>query len=694
MWGQSDLEPDSTIVLGSQVVTGSPIIKNSSELAIPVSSIEKQDLNRRAAATLGETLNGTPGVHATSFGPGSSRPIIRGFGGDRIRILAQGLDSYDVSQTSPDHGVSVEPLFAEKIEVVRGPASLLYGSAAIGGVVNVIGKELPRTPAERPLSGEFEVSYGSVSDEKAIGLALQGGGEKFAWSLGHMERDSGDTEIPGYSESNYQRELEKEHDEEDHEEENHDDEIHEEESVFGLLDNSFVDTQTGYAGLTWFGEKGSFGISYSDYASEYGLPGHAHSSEEHENEEEDHASGEEAVSIELDQSRFMARGEWLEAGDFFERIELDASFGDYRHIELEGEEIGTTFERDGFETRMTGVHRSIGPLTGAIGLQYKEDSSSAVGEEAFVPNNETAMLGLFAVERLNRDWGAWEFGGRLEQVDVKALEGPYSTRDFSLFNASIGWVRSIGERSVATANLSYAERSPNATELYAFGSHVARRSFEIGDDELEVESSVNLDISYRIVAGKVTGEITLFHSDFSDYVYHRLLGMGEVETLYNYLDTGGLPVYQATASDASFYGFEIDLRYHVLETDNRSMYIDLLIDQTRATNTDFNSNLPRIPTRRIGTRCEYNSGPWGIGFEGRYHFESTHLAPLELPSDEFFLFNADFRYRIQESDSSVIDLFAMGRNLGNKEARLHTSFVKDIAPLAGRNFILGIRISR
>lgn len=697
--GAQEVESDSPhiVELAPHVVTASPFITDLDELVVPSSELNGDELNRSASSSLGATLDGQPGVHSTYFGPGAGRPVIRGFDGDRVRILNQGTDSHDVSQTSPDHGVSIEPLFANDIEVVRGPASLLYGNAAIGGVVNVMGKELPRERALRPLSGEIEASYGSVSDEASAGIALEGGEGDFAWSLGYLERDSGDIEIPGFAESIYQREAEAhEHEEDgDHEEE----EEHEEEEVFGVLENSFVESKSGYAGATWFGDAGSIGFSYSKYESNYGVPGHSHeheSEQEHEYEEdEDHAEEahedeEAAVMIDLDQSRFALRGELINPIELFESIELDFSYGDYRHAEIEGDEIGTVFERDGYELRVTGVHRPFGDFTGAVGLQLKDDSFAAVGEEAFIPANDSSQLGLFAVERLNRDWGAWEFGGRIETVDIDPVDNGISGKRFTTGNASAGFVRRLSEESVISSNLSYAERAPNAKELFAFGPHIGTRSFELGESSLGVESSVNLDVSYRMIAGRLTGEVTVFFSDFTDYVYLRYLDHDEVEGMYGELDTDGLDVYKATPADAQFYGYEVDLRYHIVDESDRSMHVDFLLDQTRATNQTFDSNMPRIPSRRIGGRYEYAFGSWVLGVEGRYNEAASHLAPNEVASDSYFLWGADVLYHIQTTDTASIDLFVIGSNLGDEEARPHTSFLKDVAPMPGRSVKVGL----
>lgn len=674
-----------TIDLDPMIVTASPFVERKEELVVPAGELTGEALRRSAESSLGATLSGEPGVHSTYFGPGAGRPIIRGFDGDRVSILNQGTDTFDVSQTSPDHGVSIEPLFADDIEVVRGPASLLYGNAAIGGVVNVLGKELPRQRAQVPFSGQTEASYGSVSDEKSFGLALQGGQGGFAWSVGLLDRQSGDFEIPGFAESIFQMQAEELEEEGEHEEE--------EEEAFGVLENSLVETRSGYLGLAWFGEKGSIAASYSEYTTDYGVPGHGHEEEEHEEGEEEEEEGEEAVAIDLDQSRFSLRAELLEPLEFFESLELDFVVGDYTHSEVEGEEIGTVFDRDGYELRLTGVHRPLGEFTGAIGFQAKVADFAAVGEEAFIPSSETSQYGIFAMERLNREWGAVEFGARLESVKIDPVDGALGDRSFDTVNASAGFVRRISEGSVVSANLVFAERAPNASELFAFGPHVGTQSFEIGDVSLDKESSTSLDLAYRLTAGKVTGEVTAFYSDFSDYVYLQFLDEETVEGLYDDLDVDGLNVFMATAADAKFYGFEVDLRYHLIDEADRAMHIDLIYDQVRATNESFNSNLPRIPARRVGLRYEYEVGSWLFGAEGRWNDEASHLGPNQLPTDSYTLWGADVRYRMYVSETTTVDFFAVGTNLSDEEARPHVSFLKDIAPMPGRSVRLGVRTS-
>ena len=388
------------------------------------------------------------------------------------------------------------------------------------------------------------------------------------------------------------------------------------------------------------------------------------------------------------------RGELTDPFEFLKSLELDLALGDYRHVEFEGDETGTVYERDGYELRLTGVHNPVGDFTGAFGFQAKVEDFSAVGAEAFIPSSETSQYGLFIIERLNQSWGAWEFGGRVESVEIDPNDTSLEKRNFETLNGSVGFVRRIDENSAFSANLVFAERAPNATEIYAFGPHVGTQTFEIGKASIDEEFSTSLDLTYRLTAGAITGEVSAFYSDFANYIYLQFLDHEDVESIYGEdFDTEGLNAFRATASDAKFYGFEVDLRYHIVDEADQAMHLDLIYDQTRATNETFDNNMPRIPVRRLGLRYEYQNNDWLFGLEGRWHDEASHLAPNALPTDSYTLWNADVRYRIRASETVTVDLFAAAHNLGDEEARPNTSFLKDLAPMPGRNLRLGVRTS-
>ena len=720
-------EEEEIIDLQQLNITASPFALKQEDVVVATSSVLSTELRRSRLSTLGSTLDGQPGIHASSYAPGASRPIIRGFDGDRVSILQNGTEIFDVSFSSADHGVAIEPMMIQKVEIVRGPASLLYGNAAIGGVVNVIDKSMPRE-AINGVSGEAEFRYGSVANEKAGGLSVQGGKDGFAWSVNYHKRDAEDYDIPGYAESEFQRESEEhghdddhddeheegEHeDEEEHEDEHHDD--HEEEEVFGTLENSFAESEMFSVGVGWFSESTAYSISYSQFDSFYGVPGHSHEhghgdehdehddehegEEEGEHEDEEHEAGEhdedehgeEAVAIDMKNRRTAFRMEWLDLGGVFESAELDASFGDYQHTELEGDEIGTVFERDGFDIRLSGIHRPVGDWSGAVGFDFKDESFSAVGEEAYIPSNDKRNYALFLVERKETSWGAVELGGRIENQSLSPDDSSLPDRDEATFNLSTGVLNRLEDNSTFAANLSFNQRAPNAAELYAFGPHVGTGSFEIGNLDLDVEQSISLDASWRKSVGYLTGEFTVFFSDFDDYVFLEHMDQEVFEALYPGEDNDGLDILVAEAVDAEFYGFELDLRFHIIDTPDQRFHFDLTIDQTRATNKSEGTNLPRIPTRRIGGRLVYEEGPWTFGVGARHHAKASHLAPEESPSESYTLVFADINYHLDIGDNAI-EFFAIGRNLSDEEARPHTSFVKDLVPLPGRSVELGARV--
>ncbi|MCB1122753.1 MAG: TonB-dependent receptor, partial [Verrucomicrobiae bacterium] len=642
---QHDRHDEEEIIDLQQLnITASPFALKQEDVVIPTNSVSKSELRRVRQSSLGATLDGQPGIHSSSFAAGAGRPVIRGFDGDRVSILQNGTDTFDVSFTSPDHGVAVEPLLIDRIEVVRGPASLLYGNAAIGGVVNVIDKSLLRGPVEG-ITGEAELKYGSVSDEKAGGLSLQGGQDGLAWSLNYYKRDADDYDIPGFAESAFQRESEEhEHEGEEEEEEEH-------EEVYGTLENSFAETETFAIGAGWFSESAAYSLSYNQFDSLYGVPGHTHSHEHEEEgeEEEEHEEHEEGpVVIDLRNRRTAFRAEWMDLGGLFESMELDAGYGDYKHAELEGEpgeqEIGTVFERDGFDLRLSGIHRPMGDWSGALGLDFKDETFKATGEEAFIPANDKQNYALFAVERLETSWGAFEMGGRVEHQSLNPDAFGLADKSETTINLSTGLLWKLEDESTLAANLSLNERAPNAAELFAFGPHAGTSAFEIGDLTLGKESSLSLDTSWRKSVGNLTGEFTLFMSEFQDYIFLEHMDHEAFEALYPDADDGGLDILKAEAVDARFYGFELDLRFHIVDTPEQRFHFDLTLDQTRATNRTEKTNLPRIPTRRLGGRFGYEEGPWNLGLGARYHSKASHLAPEESPTDSYTLVFADINY--------------------------------------------------
>lgn len=660
-----------TTIREELVVTATAEPRRQLDVAQPTTVLSGEELATRSGTTLGETLNEQPGVSSTYFGPGAGRPVIRGFGGDRIRVLESGLGSADASSTSPDHAVSSDPMAAERIEVIRGPATLLYGSSAVGGVVNVMNERIPPYVPEETLTGNLHLRGGSAADERSGSLELEGAlGERLAWHADYLRRETHDVEIPGFAEVGRLRE-------EEHEGE-------EEEAERGILENSSQETESGSLGLSWVADQGFLGISVSGLDTNYGVPGHAHGHEEegeHEGEEEEpegEHEDEAPVRIDLEQRRVDLAGELLRDTGPFRGMKLRLGSADYQHVELEGAEVGTRFENETFEGRLELVQRDFGRLSGTIGLQGSTSDFAAFGEEAFVPPSSTDLLAVFAYEEVDLAPVRVQLGGRWETQDV-SVEADLPDRSFDAFSVSAGGIWPVDANQDLALTLSRSERIPTATELYANGPHAATRAFEIGDVDLDKEVALGLDLSLRRHEGRVSGTLTGFYNRFDDYIFERFTGEEE----------DGLAVIQLTQRDAEFWGAEAQALVDLYRSEASHLVLELRGDLVRAELRDTGEPLPRIPPMRLGAGLDYHRGPWRLFGEIRWSAEQDRLAENETPTDSHILVNAAASYRFLLGDS-VLDVFLRGRNLTDEEARLHTSFLKDQVPLPGRDISLGV----
>ena len=666
------------------VVTASPQALGELDLATPVTILDGLELALKREPTLGETLATEPGVTSNYFAAGTSRPIIRGLGGDRVKIMENGLDTLDVSSASPDHAVAADPLVADRIEVVRGPATLLYGSNAIGGVVNVLDQRIPETPPLEPFSGTIDLRTNTVADERAAAVDLNGGSGSWAWHLDFLAREADDYEIPGFASI--------EGDEHDHEEDEHGDEgdeHHEEEEPFGILPNSFLDSTSGGVGLSYFlGEKGFLGVSVRGFDSLYGIPGgHEHGEDEHEHEEEEHGhegeehGEEENISVDMRQRRYDLSAGITQPFGAFQGAKLRFGVVDYEHFELEGPGVvGTAFYNDAFEGRAEFIQKARGEHTGSFGLQLRNRDVEAFGEEAFIPPAETENLGIFTLQQLDRGSLSYQFGARYETQDTSARDGGFPDRSFDGLSASLGIVWQASENYSIGASLARSVKMPTSEELYSDGFHAATSAFEIGDPDLTEESALGLDLTFRRVEGRVTGSFNLFYSDFSDHIFQAFTGDEEE----------GFPVLQYSQADAEFWGAEVEASILLVQDVHSSWDLDLLWDMVRA---EFSGggNLPRIPPQRFGIGLHYRGDRLRAGAEARFVDEQDRVAANETPTDSYTMVGANISYRFF-FDSYFLDVILRGANLTDEEARVHTSFVKDDVPLPGRNISLIARL--
>ncbi len=648
-------------------VTAAPIPSLASEVSQPVAVLEGPELLGSLAMSLGDTLARQPGIATNYSGPGSSRPIIRGLGGDRIRILDHGLGLGDVAASSPHHAVAFEPLSAERIEVVRGPTALLYGATAVGGVVNLLDESIPDRLPDQPVTGTLTLLGGTAADERSGALALTGKAGSLAWTASFAGRDAGDVAIPGFAESDL---LHEEHDPE-------------EERVEGILPNSFVESTSGRVGLSWLGANGFLGFSAFGFDTRYGVPGegHAHEHERTPSTGESSDHDHESIAIDLNQRRLDFRSEWGLTGGL-ERIKIRAGAYDYQHEELEGEEVATRFQTEGLEGRVELVHRQIGPLRGVLGLQLEDRDYRTEGEEGFIPTNRSDQLALFFVEELPLGPVALEFGGRYERATYDVERTDLPDRSFSGFSGSVALRWKASETFSTRAALSRTEIAPNPDALYADGLHAAAQRFEFGDATLGKETSLALDAGFRIDTERLRFELSAFLNRVDDFVLERILEE-EVEDF---------PAIQYTAADVDLRGFEADLHWTLLHRHPQHLELHLSTDFVRAEERADGTPLARIPPMRYGVALEYQGRRWFATLSGQRVEEPDRLAPLETDTPAYTWVDATVGYRIV-GRRRYHDLILIGRNLTDAEARVHSSFLKDFAPLPGRDLRLAYRFS-
>jgi len=646
------------------------------------SVVDGDELQRNLSGQIGEVLARTPGVSATSFSPGASRPVLRGLQGDRVRVLVDGLGAIDASNVSADHAVTIEPLTAERIEVLRGPAGLLYGSSAIGGAVNVIDRRIPLRVPQEPVHFDAAVGVDSAYDlrEAAASLDIPLAGD-FAFHVDGSFRRTNDVEIPGFVLADPLRQELLDHAAEEPDEA---EELLLAATRRGLLPNSATETKTAGAGLSWFGNGVSLGASAGYYETNYGVPmrpGVHHHHDEDEDHDHDHAHehGDEPVTIGLEQFRADLRGS-VDLGGFFEEARTRWGYSDYRHVEYEGDEIGTTFLVEGIEGRLELIQREQGGWRGSIGGQFTSRDFEAIGPEAFVPPNATRTWGLFTLQEIDLTPFQVEFGGRYERTDVKASTLGLS-RGFDSISGALGIAYSPAEGVRVGVNGSRTARAPSAEELFANGPHIATQQFEIGRHDLVQETAWGLEGYARAnVHGSDLG-LTVYRTWFDDFIFLQTDGS----------EQDGLPVFRHTQQGANFFGMEAEASVPLFRSLGFTWIADLQGDYVRATLAD-GSPVPRIPPLSLLGALELQSDRLDARAEVQWFDEQDRVAPLEAPTDGFTHVNISLAWRPLRGGNNVT-VMLQANNLLDEEGRRHASFTKDFVPLAGRNLKLSVRTS-
>ena len=673
--------PSRPIVeLPAVVVTGNPLGSELFNLVTPASVLGGSELLHRMRSTIGETLDGLPGVSASSFGPNASRPVIRGLDNDRIRILQNGGGVIDASSLSNDHAVTVDPIVVDRLEVVRGPAALLYGGSAVGGVVNALDNRIP-VEGINGIGGRAEFRYGGAEREKSGGVVVEIGNGRFNVHADAYARDTDDLAIKGTNISARQRASGA--------------------AVAvpltpGHVPNSNAVSNGGALGASYTWTNGYVGLSQSQFATRYGTV------------------AEPAVVIDMDSMRWDLAGEVRELDGAITGVRFKAGQTQYRHAEIDAGAINTRFNSHGYEARIEASHAKVGPLKGAFGIQTSRSHFSALGAEAFVPSTHSDANALFVYEEMPIGPLKISFGGRHERSEVRSDGGgpidpgtlqprfnPGQSRTFSGSNGSLGAAYPLTRQFTLAVNAAYTERAPTFYELFANGPHAATGSYEVGNAAFGKERSKAFDAALKFAQGAHTASIGVFRNRFENFI--SLFNSGNqrgADGELNPVDADGdgvadgsgeniTPELQYRAVPATFQGYELEGKFRIGE---RAGTTDLLLryDQVRAEDRSTGRPLPRIAPQRFGASLVYQAARLGgrldmIRVEGQ-----SRLAAGELATDGYTMVNATVSYRMTLTGLDM-EAFLRGTNLLNEEARNHVSFLKDIAPLGRRSMQVGLR---
>ncbi|MBN8769559.1 MAG: TonB-dependent receptor [Stenotrophomonas nitritireducens] len=692
--------------LSAVKVTASPLQSDAESLARPVAVLTGEELDARKGATLGDTISRMPGVQTTYFGPGVGRPVIRGQEGPRVAVVANGVGNMDASTVSADHATSIEPFLADQIEVLKGPATLLFGSGAIGGAVNVVDGRIASDLPDRPLSGRAELRGNSVNNERSGMFRLDGvSGGNLVLHVDGLVRNGDDFHIPGYAIDPAALDVDHDHDHDDHGGEL---------GPRGRLENSSMRTRAGGVGATWLGESGFLGASLGTYRSNYGIPNgaHVHADDDHDHDGHDHDhadagaadEGEHDVRIDMVQNRFDVKGGLYDPLPFLQSLTVRAAWTDYEHTELEAGTPSTRFTNKGVEGRVEAVQRPVAGWSGAFGLQFGSSDFGALGEEAFVPGTSTDTLGLFVLQEKRFGPLKLELGGRHDRVKLSPDDGQRG-RDFGATNLSAAGIWTISDGFDLRFGVDRSERAPTNEELYAAGAHIATRSLEIGDANLDTERGQRMELGLHAHSDRVDVSASIYQTKFKDFIY--LADTGVVEQ--------GLPVRVWTQHDATFKGAEAEAMFHLVQGDSGDWdlrvfgdYVKAELDGSGSRRADIavphgdHSNdysvdlanggyLPRIAPARIGADLHWARDGWRASLGAIRYGSQKDVALNEAPSAGYTLVDAHLAYRWDRNGSNSYELFLDGSNLTNREARPHTSLLRDYSPLPGRGVAFGIR---
>jgi iron complex outermembrane receptor protein len=663
----------------ADIVVTAIIPRRQGDILSGTSVVSGEELTRDLRPTIGDTLAHQPGVSATSFGPNASRPVLRGFQGERVRILTDGIGSFDVSNTSVDHAVAINPLTADRIEVLRGPAALLYGSSAIGGVVNVIDSRIPRRVPDEPIHIDGIATYGSAANERTGSGEIEAPiGDKFVVHFDGSYSKSGDLDTGNHILTPALRAQAAA---------SSDPDIQDLANLYGKLPNSAARTWEVAGGAALITDGGNLGFSVAHTDNFYGVPVRYSL---------DPDSEAEKVRLHMKQDRADMRAELPVNGGFLESIRLRAGFADYQHQEIEEDgAVGTTFYNQSIESRLELVQAKRGGWDGAIGAQFFARDFHVDGEEKFLPRNRTEQLGFFTLQSLDFGSTRVELGGRYEHSEVSAdvdetLLNPAYHRSFDALSGSLGISQEVAPGWRVGLNLSRTERAPSAEELFARGNHAGTQAFELGNPDFGMEKSWGIEGTLRGQGEGYSISLSAYHNWFDGYIYDSLTD-DSVCMAANGGRSLDFPCYQNLQANARYLGFEAEGSLKLGQIGDYKVNLDGVADYVRATIVG-SGPAPRIPPLRLLSGLELQGDRMSLRGEVEHSFAQNRISDTETPTDGFTLVNASLSVKpFKGNDRTTITLSA--NNIFDVEARRAASFLKDYAPLAGRDIRLTARLS-
>jgi iron complex outermembrane recepter protein len=617
----------------SEVLTVGPDARNQFDAYQPTSVLSGQDLAKQLEGALGATLANQPGVAERSFGPGPSRPVIRGLDGDRVLILEDGQRVGDLSSQSGDHGVTVNPAGATTIEVIRGPATLLYGANAIGGLVNVISDTIPTRPVSGTHGGAT-FDFGSAATEAGGAADVLVGNNRWALHASGSGRRSGDVDTPD-----------------------------------GEVENTQSRGGFGSVGVGYTGEHRYFGGSYGYDDTKYGIP----------------VVEEGQIQLTPRRHMFGLRAGADQLNGAFSSYRALFGYRRYRHDELEGEEVGTQFENNTADVNVQAKHRQIGRLTGTIGGSYLNRAFSATGAEALSPPVDENATALFLYEELTWPHVTVQFGGRVNWASFTP-EGDLPDRDFTDASGSVGVLfrpAAANDKLTFAVSLARAARNPALEELYFFGVHPGNFAFEVGNPDLDSEIALGLDASVRWRHRRFSGELSYFRNRIDDYIFRNPISEEEFGEQFPDDDSEGFPVVQFVAADSLLQGVEAHADIEVATGFIAELGFDLVRAELRSTGDP----LPRIPPMRFRGGLRYQTGAFQAGGEVISAAKQDRVFGEETPTDGYNLLKLFAAYSFG-SGNVVNTITARLDNATDELYRNHLSLIKDFVPEMGRNFKL------